>query len=198
MRIALLLVGVTLVVVPQRATAQCRVARRVVQASVVVDPPQLPSGLTVVPFAVPVAVPVATVSRPTVFYGYEAARDASGQQMINDQASTTSDAQAEPPRARQSEIRNPKSEIPSPDPPSVSILRLYCARCHSGPSAKGDLAMFDQAGRLAERLPRQGMLAAIRSGKMPPADNSGQRRPLTEAEIETLSRWAIPPRTLRY
>jgi cytochrome c553 len=199
MRALILLVSATLVAgVPSPATAQCRVARRVVQESVVVDSLQLTSGLTVVPFAVPVAVPVATVSRPTIFYGYGAERDASNLTMAKDQASMANESQAEPPPARQPEIRNPKSEIHSPDPPATGILRLHCARCHSGPSAKGDLMIFDEAGQLAERLPRQGMLAALRSGKMPPPDQSGQRQPLTEADIETLSLWAIPPRTLRY
>jgi hypothetical protein len=86
--------------------------------------------LTIVPFAIPVAVPVATISQPAVFYGYSQYRLA-----------------AKPPGPL------PSSERP-PALTAASVLRQRCAACHAGPNPKGRFSVEATTGDLAsdERL----------------------------------------------
>lgn len=130
---------------------------------------RLETGLTMVPFAVPVAVPVAVISQPAVLYAYRA-----------DVAASATLAPAKPPAA-------------TPTLGAVDVLRTRCASCHSGASAEGELAIFDDRGELVERLPRRAMLEAVEKGTMPKG-----LAPLTEDEVELLREWAKPPRELVY
>ena len=140
---------------------------------------RLDSGLVIVPFAVPVAVPVATVAEPALFYSYGSNADWDVRQSTEEASQrATSDVHDNPAMS-----------------PPVTILRRHCAACHSGPDAKGHLAMFDESGRLAEKLPRHVMLEQIELGTMPrPAAASR----LDEAEVEAIRRWSTPPRDLRW
>ena len=127
--------------------------------------------LAVVPFAVPIAVPVAVVSQPAVFYArrVELVSDRFGSAAGISQDATASLRTAE------------------------EVLRTRCASCHTGESAKGELQLFEQEGKLAERLPRRAILEAVVEGRMPKGAAT-----LTEEEIELLSEWSKPPRELVY
>ena len=175
---------IALLVVPSHAAI---FRRRVVRQRVAVSVPvatsavvlrqdvRLDSGLVVVPFAVPVAVPVATISRPTLFYSYRQFATPAIQQ-------------------DQTEVW-PGGTRHRPANDAVRTLSRRCAACHSGPDAKGELEMFDLDGRIIDKLPRQLMLEMIRAGKMPIGK---QPQLLSEEEIRQIETWATPPRDLRY
>lgn len=135
--------------------------------------------VALVPFAVPVAVPVAVVARPTVFYGYTAWP-----------AAATSAAAPAAARA----VDEPSTLTGE----AARILTRYCAGCHTPPTNNDRPALFDRSGQLPDRLPRQAILEAVGGGPgkatMPP---EGRPR-LSAEEIETLTRWARPPRELLY
>lgn len=87
--------------------------------------------VTVAPFAIPVAVPVAVVQQPTLFYGY-------GRYV----PATTVDPAANAAR--------PTNTAPAvADAPTVSIgalLKKHCAECHQGATARGGLQLFAADG----------------------------------------------------
>ena len=80
----------------------------VVQKSVIVQ-----NGFAVVPFAVPVAVPVTTVNVPTVLYSFDAHRGYQQQ-----------------PQAKTSEPKHTATTV---------LVVQKCAKCHSGEAPKGGL-----------------------------------------------------------
>ncbi len=85
------------------------------------------SAVTVAPFAIPVAVPVAVVQQPTLFYGY--GRYA--------------------PAATPAPPITPAAMTPVAEEPTVSIAALltkHCAECHQGPTARGGLQLFAADG----------------------------------------------------
>lgn len=163
---------------PRRTAVQVPVAT---SAVVLRQDVRLDSGLVVVPFAVPVAVPVATISRPTLFYSY---RQYSGPAIQRGKTDVWSDHASQ---------RAGGPHRPTDD--AVRILSRRCAACHSGPDAKGELELFDLDGRIIDKLPRQSMLEMIREGKMPAGK---QPQLLSEEEIRQIETWATPPRDLRY
>lgn len=101
----------------------------VVQKSIVVG-----SGFTVVPFAVPVAVPVATVQSPTVLYSYDGYRAANKAALL------------------------PHEEPPVEAKPQASstLLEQKCAECHGGAAPKARLDLSNPVG-----LSPQQRLAAV-------------------------------------
>ena len=120
----------------------------------------LQNGLVVVPFAVPVAVPVATVNVPTVLYSFDG----------------NPDYQARP---------HVMQAVPNPDiaaMESPSLVRRKCAKCHGGPSPKAGLDLSKPAAlttkqRLAavarvvsddpeERMPKGGTLSPAEIGRV--------------------------------
>ena len=109
----------------------CTSAQRaaVVQKSIVVS-----SGFAVVPFAVPVAVPVATVQSPTVLYSYDGHRVANR---------ATQSPQEEPPAEA-----NPQT--------SSTLLEQKCAQCHGGAAPKAGLDLSNPVS-----LSPQQRLAAV-------------------------------------
>lgn len=161
-----------------RETVQVPVATSavVVRQDVLLD-----SGLVVVPFAVPVAVPVATVTRPTLFYSY---RQFASPTIQREDAGRLPDGASR-------HVGRPHEATDD----AVRILSDSCAKCHSGPDAKGGLEMFGLDGQITPKLPRQSMLEMIRAGKMPAGK---QPRLLTEEETRQIETWATPPRSLRY
>ncbi|MBX3411584.1 MAG: cytochrome c [Pirellulales bacterium] len=161
---ALMVVGL----VCSASAADCTIVRRSVGRHVAV---QVDAGLAVVPFAVPVAVPVAVISQPVVFYARRV-----------ELAAEVSPATA---RERRATPRAPRS--------AADVLRTHCAACHSGPTAKGELRLFEPEGALVERLPRRAILDAVTEGSMPQGTST-----LTEEEIDALREWATPPRELLY
>lgn len=118
-----------------RAEAPCR-PRVVVRQKVVVAAQEA----VVVPFAVPVAVPVATVRAPSVLYAYGSA----------------------------GVTAMPTAMAPTTENPAEAALRASCIQCHRGAAAKGGLAIFDDEGRLRAKLPRHVLWGMIAQGKMPP------------------------------
>jgi hypothetical protein len=128
------------------------------------------SGLTVVPFAVPVATPVAVLGPAQVFYGYAprppaastaAASDATDPQLLvefeafrrwRDSQRASSD--------RDSAVGDSTA---NPAQPTMPLVAAHCLKCHSGPQAKGEF-------RLDGDLTGERRLAAIRAalaGEMP-------------------------------
>ncbi len=137
---------------------------------------KLETGLVIVPFAVPVAVPVATVRQPSVLYSFRSYAAGYG---------TGSSFQP----GTQMRVDT------SADPDAANILTRRCAACHSGASSQGGLRLFDDTGGLLAKLPRRRVLESVEAGRMPkPADAPR----LTPAEIEMLRQWAQPPRELEY
>ena len=133
--------------------------------------------VTVAPFAIPVAVPVAVVQQPTLFYGY----------------------------GRYAPAAMPTTPPVTPavaDDPAVSIAALltkHCAECHQGSTARGGLQLFAADGVPLAILPRQTLAEACAptdgaAPTMPPAG----RKPLTPDEQTQIRKWAVPPKTLKW
>lgn len=147
----------------------------------------LSSGLTIVPFAVPVAVPVAIVQQPTLFYGVSRFAP----------LPTTVETSPSPP----SDVA-PTSGTETPEPlreQVAAILKRKCAECHQGTTSRGELALFDDAGRLELKLPRHRIVEATEShadrpAAMPPAG----REPLSAGEWQRLKEWARLPKSFVY
>lgn len=135
---------------------------------------RLSSGLVVVPFAVPVAVPVATVQKPSVLYGYRGY--AAGHAAGSFPTTTT-----------------PRIDEPPSD--AAAVLARHCRSCHQNAAAEGQMQLFDESGQLLSRLPRRRVLEAVQAGRMPKPLTAPR---LTAAEIELIRRWAEPPRDLVY
>lgn len=138
------------------------------------------NGLTIVPFAVPVAVPVATLANPPLMYSYQQQAGVAASTSV-----TTSTATVTVPKA---------TVEPASDDPTL-IFRRHCVECHRGSSAQGKLSLFDAAGSLLDKLPRHVIVDAIipdENGRaaMPP---TGRPR-LTADEVRTLRRWATSSR----
>jgi hypothetical protein len=132
---------------------------------------KLDTGLVIVPFAVPVAVPVATVRQPSVLYSYRG------------YAASASSSNIPPAEAARS-------------PADVgAILARHCAACHSGIAAQGRMQMFDEGGQLLVKLPRRWIVEAVEAGRMPQPAEAPR---LTPAELDVLRRWSQPPRELVY
>ncbi len=145
-------------------------------------------GLMVVPFAVPVAVPVATISRPTLFYGYS-----------NYSRYTASESQSAASGGTRSTNEDAGESPRNATLKADSILSRNCSACHTGQAAQGGLQIFHAGGRIFEKLPRHVILEMVSpdaSGvqKMPPGD----RPKLTPAEQEILRDWARLPRNAVY
>ena len=132
--------------------------------------------VTVAPFAIPVAVPVAVVQQPTLFYGYGRYAPAATP------AATVTPAV----------VADPSISI-------AALLKKHCAECHQGPTARGGLQLFAADGVPLALLPRQALADACA-----PADGSAPtmpppgRTPLTPQEQSQVRQWAVPPKTLRY
>jgi hypothetical protein len=174
------------IVVGQAAASARRPAQRVVHSTSGAAA-QSPSGLVVVPFAVPVAVPVSVISQPAVFYSYrEYATPNAGLSDTDTPPTSTSDSATTVPLA------------PSADR-AVALLTSRCAKCHTGVSPPGHLQIFDVAGQIVPKLPRRAILEMVSpdatgAQRMPPKDLPK----LTAEELATLGEWARPPRDLKY
>lgn len=143
---------------------------------------QLTAGeLTIVPFAIPVAVPVAVVQQPTLFYGV--ARSA---------PPATLPQPASAPAATLVDTTTLRGQVDA-------LLVKRCAECHRADRADGDLALFDADGKPLEKLPRQLIVDATAprpdgAAVMPP----GSREKLTMREWEMLNQWARMPKSFVY
>ncbi len=138
--------------------------------------------VTVAPFAIPVAVPVAVVQQPTLFYGY---------------------GRYAPPAPSTTPTVAPTIADES-TAAITALLRKHCAECHQGPTARGGLQLFAAAGEPLTPLPRQALAEAcapsdglLTNGAAPTMPPAG-RTPLTPEEQALVRRWAVPPKTLRY
>lgn len=154
----------------------------------------VPSGLIVTPFAIPVAVPVATVPAAPVQFGYApgataatstatAASSAScGCSKCQCAAAETATAQAQP-------------AAESPGPVAPSLVQQKCGTCHTRPGAKGGFSLFARhefGPVVVEPLSPEQRLACIDQivqQKMPKGGT------LSPAEIGELVQWfsAAPP-----
>ncbi len=130
--------------------------------------------LTIVPFAVPVAVPVATVSYPSVLYGVR--------ESVTYPPATSHFEPASLPSASQQD--------------AVTILTRHCAVCHGVLNPQGEQTFFQADGRLLDKLPRHLMLDAV-SGNAPSMPPAGRAK-LSPAEIQVIRAWATLPRNLTY
>jgi hypothetical protein len=97
---------------------------------------------------------------------------------------------AVPPPTPQPPVAPPVAPPPQPggDPvtaAAVAILQQKCAKCHTGATSKGDFALFDDAGRLAQVGPLDLLMIDHQtySQKMPPG------KPLTDPEYQALRDW---------
>lgn len=171
--------GVAVVICAAAAMAPaggpCRAPAVVVRQRVEV----VSSGLTIVPFAVPVAVPVATYSAPSVLYAYGAAMP-------------RAEGTAWAPNAALSAEPVASSAEPIQLTPE-SVLRQACIKCHQGAAAKAGLTLFDDAGQLRPKLPRHVMWEMVAEGKMPP-----RGAVLSEGAKRLLQEWARLPRDFEY
>lgn len=131
---------------------------------------RLETGLTVVPFAVPVATPAAVVGPSQAYYGYApqptAASDASADNVTDPQLLAEFEAfrrwRASQRTAGSGGAAHPAASADSALP-STPLLTTHCSRCHSGPQAKGEF-------QLDGPLTSEQRLAAIRAalaGEMP-------------------------------
>ena len=120
------------------------------------------TGLTIAPFAIPVAVPVATISQPAVFYGYSQYRAAPAAMSAEPLA---------PPRA---------------EPLTAStVLEQRCAACHSDVGGKGgfSIAAADELSRERRVEVLERVTSSDPRRRMPP-----DRPPLPADELRTLLR----------
>lgn len=122
------------------------------------------------PFAVPVAVPVATVRVPSVLYAY---------------------GSAAAPIARST---GPSAALVDSPQPAERVLRARCSACHQGAAARGGLMIFDDQGVLRARLPRHLMWSMIAKGKMPPEGAAE----LEQADRSAIEEWARVPLDLEW
>ncbi len=128
---------------------------------------RLDSGLTVVPFAVPVATPVAVVGPSQAFYAYApqvhaTSSDAAADNEIDSQLRAEFEAFR---RWRKSQAAASAADAVGANatPDASPLVSANCLRCHAGANAKGDI-------RFDGELTNDQRLAAIRaalSGEMP-------------------------------
>lgn len=131
---------------------------------------RLETGLTIVPFAVPVATPVAVLGPSQVYYGYApqpaVASGAAVSNVTDPQLLAEFEAfrrWRESQRAADSGGAANAGGSADSAPPSMPLFAAHCLRCHSGPQAKGEF-------HLDGRLTNEQRLAAIRAalaGEMP-------------------------------
>jgi hypothetical protein len=98
-----------------------------------------------------------------------------------------------PPPAAGDEAPAPRE---GPSPPGVKVtatdaavyglLRSRCGQCHTGASARGDVALFNDRGEWQPNTTPGEVYAAVRSGKMPRGSPAG----LTQGEKDLLRAWA--------
>ena len=176
------------------------VAMRSALATDLVAASQPTSNLVVAPFAVPVAVPVAVVQQPTLFYGVSAYAPpiATSPTAQSPPPLTTSAASPTSPAA----AALAKDALPADDALRAQVAALLthrCAECHRGSQAQGGLMLFDIDGRLLDKLPRLLIVdAATHVDGKAPAMPPGDRPPLTSDEQALVRKWAATPKRLSY
>jgi hypothetical protein len=145
------------------------------------------SGLTIVPFAIPVAVPVAIVQQPTLFYG------------VSRFAPLPTTVETPPP-SPSDVVATSTSAVAEPLRDQVAaILKRKCAECHQGPTSRGELSLFDEAGQLELKLPRHRIVEATEShAELAPAMPPAGREPLSAGEWQRLKEWARLPKSFAY
>jgi len=155
------------------------------------------NALVIVPFAVPVAVPVATLQQPAVLYSY---RQHAGPSVANAvthaQPAATTDREVIAASGPSQDAASTAIFAPNT---AVEIMAARCAACHTGDTPQGHLQIFDATGRILPRLPRRAILELASPDeagqiRMPP----GERTKLTAAERAALAEWARPPSDLAY
>lgn len=89
------------------------------------------------------------------------------------------------------------------DPPPVqvselntrahAILNSRCASCHSAPSPKKNIQIFNAQGELALNVAPRAILDAVNNGTMPPAAKGNLNHPaaVPAAERQVLQQWAL-------
>jgi len=194
----LLSVAIVAVALDSHASAECRTTRVKVNINRSAAL-RFEQGLVVVPFAVPVAVPVATFTRPSVLYvdrGHNVDIDGGAFRLHVPLTLPLQDSNCSPapagPTARDAQPETTAGQASS-GTLAVGVLRTRCAACHSGAAAKGDLPIFRDDGAIVDKLPRHVMLEAIEQGTMP---KEGEE--LSAAEIEAIRQWAKLPREIVY
>jgi mono/diheme cytochrome c family protein len=92
-------------------------------------------GLAVVPFAIPVAVPVATVNPGGVYYGYQHQAQQFAPRSLPRSPMPMQQAETVPSRDTSPESAQPTATT------TGSLVRQHCAKCHTGEAAKGGLRL---------------------------------------------------------
>lgn len=141
--------------------------------------------LAVVPFAVPVGMPVAPLG--TVSYSYASAGTAApvAPQAAGCPCGCHAGEPAAGPAAPQPVGPEPIEPAAS-ESPGLAILRERCAKCHTGETAKGGTILFGAAGEWFVGAPGRDVFAAIRDGKMPKGGP-----PLTGEEFTDVVDWLL-------
>jgi uncharacterized membrane protein len=178
----------SVVVGGQAVAAMRRPAQRVVRTAVVAQS-ESASGLVVLPFAVPVAVPVTVLSQPAVLYSYRQYAEPNVAPPAAEPASSAPIA--------------PSATAPAPTAavvdPVVALLSARCAKCHTGATPPGHLQIFDAAGQIVAKLPRRAIVDMVSPDaggrqRMPPDDLPK----LNSDEWTAIGQWARPPKELLY
>lgn len=78
----------------------------------------------------------------------------------------------------------PSSAPQQPAAPAKSVLQQTCAKCHSGENPKGDIWLDGSVSLQGPdaAVKRDAIVAAIRTGHMPPSLKDGERLPLETRE----------------
>jgi mono/diheme cytochrome c family protein len=82
----------------------------------------------------------------------------------------------------------PKEETQAPADPKLSLALASCVRCHSGPAAKGAIALASTDGSPLPALPLVTRLRAFRAvatGKMPPNGPA-----VSDEALDALAAWS--------
>lgn len=127
----------------------------------------------VVPFAVPVAVPVATIAQPTVLYGYSAAAGGSAR-VSGDAGNSRADDAIAP-----DDIAEMDHKLAAD-----AIVARRCASCHGAADAKGGLVLESISLDELERPQRIELLRRITSTD--PSLRMPKEAPLTQSEVDVL------------
>lgn len=144
---------------------------------------QVAAASAVVPFAVPVGVPVATVANPSLFYSYNAY--APQQAASADVYSQSFEARLAERIAEKIAARMAGGTL---EAKALTVVDQHCAKCHSGPEPKGGFAVDLGPLTAAQKLKSINRILADDTGKRMPKGEA-----LTGQEIGKLIQFLSTP-----
>lgn len=135
----------------------CQAQARVVQSTAIVS-----QNVVASTFAVPVAVPVVTLQQPGVLFSYGAYQSGGSSGAAAGMSCGCAAAHGEADAG----VHALGGAVA---PPGVTVLKGRCAKCHTGPDAKGGISMFSGDGKWAAgwQSHAQRIFEAVLDGTMP-------------------------------